>query len=47
MRLRKRKISMPADNIERAVKRGAGLELGAADYQTIMYEAMAQTVSPS
>ena len=29
---------MPADNIERAVKRGAGLELGAADYQTIMYE---------
>jgi YebC/PmpR family DNA-binding regulatory protein len=33
-----KKSSMPADNIERAVKRGAGLELGAADYQTIMYE---------
>ncbi|TRZ56319.1 MAG: YebC/PmpR family DNA-binding transcriptional regulator [Streptomycetaceae bacterium] len=33
-----KKSSMPADNIDRAVKRGAGLELGAADYQTIMYE---------
>jgi len=33
-----KKSSMPADNIERAIKRGAGLELGAADYQTIMYE---------
>ena len=33
-----KKTSMPADNIERAVKRGAGLELGAVDYQTIMYE---------
>ena len=30
--------SMPADNIERAVKRGAGLESGGADWQTIMYE---------
>ena len=29
---------MPADNIERAVKRGAGLESGGADWQTIMYE---------
>ena len=29
---------MPADNIDRAVKRGAGLESGGADWQTIMYE---------
>ena len=34
----KKKNSMPADNIERAVKRGAGLESGGADWQTIMYE---------
>ena len=33
-----KKSSMPADNIERAVKRGAGLESGGADWQTIMYE---------
>ncbi len=33
-----KKNSMPADNIERAIKRGAGLEAGAADWQTIMYE---------
>ena len=33
-----KKNSVPADNIERAVKRGAGLETGGADYQTIMYE---------
>ena len=33
-----KKNSVPADNIERAVKRGAGLESGGADYQTIMYE---------
>lgn len=33
-----KKSSMPADNIERAIKRGAGLEVGGADYQTIMYE---------
>ncbi len=33
-----KKASMPADNIERAVKRGAGLESGGADWQTIMYE---------
>ncbi len=33
-----RKNSVPADNIDRAVKRGAGLEAGAADYQTVMYE---------
>lgn len=34
-----RKNSVPIDNINRAVKRGAGLEAGGADYQTIMYEA--------
>ena len=33
-----RKNSVPLDNIERAVKRGAGIEAGGADYQTIMYE---------
>ena len=33
-----KKNSMPADNIDRAVKRGDGLESGGADWQTIMYE---------
>ena len=33
-----KKNSVPNDNIDRAVKRGGGLEEGAADYQTIMYE---------
>lgn len=33
-----KKNSVPADNIDRAVKRGAGLEAGGADYATIMYE---------
>ena len=33
-----KKNSMPADNINRAIKRGAGLESGGADWQTIMYE---------
>jgi len=33
-----KKNSMPADNIDRAVKRGAGLESGGANWQTIMYE---------
>lgn len=33
-----RKNSVPLDNIERAVKRGSGLEAGGADWQTIMYE---------
>ena len=33
-----KKNSVPNDNIDRAVKRGGGLEDGAADYQTIMYE---------
>ncbi|MEN9324731.1 MAG: hypothetical protein RL414_485 [Actinomycetota bacterium] len=33
-----KKNSVPADNIERAIKRGAGLETGGAEYQTIMYE---------
>ncbi|MGR6963731.1 YebC/PmpR family DNA-binding transcriptional regulator [Geodermatophilus sp. URMC 61] len=36
-----KKSSVPNDNIDRAVKRGAGLEAGAADYQTIMYEGYA------
>ena len=34
----KKKSSVPNDNIDRAVKRGSGLEAGGADYQTIMYE---------
>jgi YebC/PmpR family DNA-binding regulatory protein len=33
-----KKSSVPIDNIERAVKRGSGAEVGGADYQTIMYE---------
>jgi len=33
-----KKSSMPSDNIDRAVKRGAGLEAGAATWETIMYE---------
>jgi YebC/PmpR family DNA-binding regulatory protein len=33
-----KKNSVPNDNIERAQKRGAGLEAGGADYQTVMYE---------
>ena len=33
-----KKTSVPNDNIDRAVKRGACLEDGAATYETIMYE---------
>ncbi len=33
-----KRTSVPADNIERAVKRGSGAEGGGADYQTITYE---------
>jgi YebC/PmpR family DNA-binding regulatory protein len=33
-----KKNSVPIDNIERAVKRGGGLETGGAEYTTIMYE---------
>ncbi|GAA4393636.1 MULTISPECIES: YebC/PmpR family DNA-binding transcriptional regulator [Brevibacterium] len=33
-----KKSSVPNDNIERAVKRGGGLDGGGVDYQTIMYE---------
>jgi YebC/PmpR family DNA-binding regulatory protein len=36
-----RKSSVPADNVERARKRGAGEEAGGADWQTIMYEGYA------
>jgi YebC/PmpR family DNA-binding regulatory protein len=36
-----KKSSVPADNIDRAVKRGSGLETGGADYETIMYEGYA------
>src|SRR5680860_1321384 len=32
-----KKSSVPIDNINRAVKRGAGQAAGGADYQTIMY----------
>jgi YebC/PmpR family DNA-binding regulatory protein len=34
-----KKSSVPNDNIDRAVKRGSGAEGGAADYETLMYEA--------
>jgi YebC/PmpR family DNA-binding regulatory protein len=33
-----KKSSVPNDNIDRALKRGSGLEAGGADWQTIMYE---------
>ena len=33
-----KKSSVPNKNIDSALKRGAGLEAGGADYQTIMYE---------
>jgi YebC/PmpR family DNA-binding regulatory protein len=33
-----KKSSVPNDNIDRAVKRGSGLEAGGADWQTVMYE---------
>jgi len=33
-----KKNSVPNDNIDRAMKRGAGLEGGGADWQTAMYE---------
>jgi YebC/PmpR family DNA-binding regulatory protein len=33
-----KKNSVPNDNIDRAVKRGSGLEAGGAEYQTAMYE---------
>jgi YebC/PmpR family DNA-binding regulatory protein len=36
-----KKSSVPNDNIDRAVKRGSGLESGGAEYQTIMYEGYA------
>jgi YebC/PmpR family DNA-binding regulatory protein len=36
-----KRSSVPADNIDRAVKRGSGAEAGGADYQTIMYEGYA------
>jgi YebC/PmpR family DNA-binding regulatory protein len=36
-----KKTSVPNDNLDRAIKRGAGLIEGGADYQTIMYEGYA------
>lgn len=36
-----KKSSVPGDNIDRAVKRGSGLEAGGADYHTVMYEGYA------
>jgi YebC/PmpR family DNA-binding regulatory protein len=36
-----KRTSVPNDNIDRAVKRGSGLEAGGADWQTIMYEGYA------
>src|SRR5665647_3063509 len=34
-----KKSSVPNDNIDRALKRGSGLEAGGAEYETIKYEA--------
>lgn len=36
-----RKASVPNDNIERAVKRGSGAEVGGSDWETVMYEGYA------
>lgn len=36
-----KKSSVPNDNIDRAVKRGGGLEAGGAEYLTLMYEGYA------
>ena len=36
-----KKSSVPNDNIDRAVKRGGGVDGGGVDYQTIMYEGYA------
>jgi YebC/PmpR family DNA-binding regulatory protein len=33
-----KKSSVPNDNIDRAIKRGSGVEAGGAEYQTITYE---------
>ncbi|SDG59634.1 YebC/PmpR family DNA-binding transcriptional regulator [Klenkia brasiliensis] len=38
---RAKKSSVPNDNIDRAVKRGAGLEAGGVEYSTITYEGYA------
>jgi YebC/PmpR family DNA-binding regulatory protein len=38
---RAKKASVPNDNIDRAVKRGAGLEAGGVDWQNITYEGYA------
>src|SRR5260370_17337868 len=34
-----KKSSVPNDNIDRALRRGAGLEAGGAAYETVTYEA--------
>jgi YebC/PmpR family DNA-binding regulatory protein len=39
--LKAKKNSVPSDNIDRAVRRGAGLEAGGAQYETITYEGYA------
>jgi YebC/PmpR family DNA-binding regulatory protein len=36
-----KKTSVPNDNIDRAVKRGGGLDGGGVDYETLMYEGYA------
>lgn len=36
-----KKNSVPADNIERAIRRGSGEEAGAVEYQQVMYEGYA------
>lgn len=38
---RAKKASVPNDNIDRAVKRGGGLDGGGVDYETLMYEGYA------
>jgi transcriptional/translational regulatory protein YebC/TACO1 len=38
-----KKNSVPADNIDRAIRRGSGAEAGGADWQNITYEGYGPT----
>ena len=42
-----RKVSMPKDTLERAIKKGAGLTGEAVHFEHVIYEASPRTKSPS
>jgi transcriptional/translational regulatory protein YebC/TACO1 len=42
-----KRSSVPNDNIDRAIRRGAGLEAGGAAYETVTYEGTRQAASRS